>query len=241
MFQLGLITYPENSKHYRPSNYEAMHYEFLDKTRYIVPETWNLTRDDPAHRKIQTTLGRRILKLMSAGVEFDEHNAKNYICCQEAEWLLLANINIKSISDSGLRSPVVVTRDDCPVGIIKTYGDTMCYGLHDVPENGIIAGTFSALRPALELKKLPPVKHSWAMPLEAIGTLDPIRFSAFSIPLRHRSQLPGSFEEQEALGTDHEYIVKRAVDSLFEAVPMTNYLGVVAQLRTLSPDLVRAE
>src|SRR5665647_1130528 len=72
MFQLGLITYPENSKHYRPSNYEAMHYEFLDKTRYIVPETWNLTRDDPAHRKIQTTLGRRILKLMSAGVEFDE-------------------------------------------------------------------------------------------------------------------------------------------------------------------------
>ena len=171
---------------------------------------------------LSTKLGKRTLQLCQNGVEF---SSTFDTCCEEAEPKLLANLSRASISNDNWRSPVIVTNGTAPVAIIKQYGERTCYALTDIPEMDLIAGTFASVHSLLEETDIDPSPSAWQLPIEAIATFTPVRFSIFSLPPTGRRLIRcGAFttseKEKRVVNTTHQQIVGRAKQLLQNARPL---------------------
>ena len=171
---------------------------------------------------LSTKLGKRTLQLCQNGVEF---SSTFDTCCEEAEPKLLANLSRASIRNANWRSPVIISNGTTPVGIIKQYGEHTCYALADIPEMDLIAGTFASVHSLLEETDIKPSPTAWQLPIEAIATFTPVRFSIFSLPPSGRRLVRcGAFTsseiEKRVVSTTHQQIVGRAKQLLQYARPL---------------------
>ena len=170
-----------------------------------------------------TDLAKRALMLTKNGVVFDDTYPD---CCEEAEQRLLEGISPYAISNSSINSPIVVTHEHEPVGVIKRYKIRTMYGITDVPEHGIVSGAFHRISNDFS-PEAPSANHAWSVALEAkdAPTFEPVRLSVFTIPLEERLKLleyedPNNTLARLALQGSHEAITQSVIHAHANAVAM---------------------
>lgn len=170
-----------------------------------------------------------------------------YICGQ-AEPLITRSMQPDRIADGTKDSPVIIIRDDKPVGIVKQLGDINYYALEDDPDTTTHAGHL--YRTHLQSSHHRPFEresqdnvdyyrkltsdHAFYMPLEDLkdNITNGTQFSMFMIPLSERKDLivDGPFEgrgdelrKQEALQMTHDILRELAERALTSAERL--YIG----------------
>jgi hypothetical protein len=230
----------------------VLSYESAMRLVKCTKYTGNATLDDRlldfAAASPRTEIGARMQTLAAEGTFFETPTA-TYNCCSEAEWRLMRNLGTNSIRRSGYVSPIIVTCNDEPCGIIKTDNKMSCYGLGTVTygdicqplrhkriakEYRLIEGVFSSPAPNVSLDWLPLTSRPLKLPIDYLGEMQPMRFGMFSLPLGDREALLSTGDFQKvALKTTHDVLRKRAARLLKTAVtvemppmykPIRNYL-----------------
>jgi len=173
-----------------------------------------------------TDLGEKALELMETSVKFG--NAALLAGCPATESKLLYNISSESVASDNVRSPLIITNNGEPAGLIKGFGERSCYGLSTDLETGLVEGCFSEPSPYIEhlggiAERLPKTSRAWSLPIEEAGQFRPMRFSAFAVPVSKRVELLDNEDMewyQRVLWTSHGAIMKQAKKLLRNAVPL---------------------
>lgn len=219
LYQLGLIEAGNipGIDHSPPTRYSSL-IDLLHETQNIDDETAELVQvSDPDD--LRTQVGKSIFNLFENQVSFDGRYQD--ACCGEAEWRLAANISSSRVADRRRPSPIIVTNDEEPYAIIKSYGEDTVYGLVTDRDHGIVAGAFSSHSPEVSAYYLPRIDTAWKVEIDDIGLIDPIRYSIFSLPTIPRAQLQGNPKERSVLQLTHKQIARQAGRLLCKARQLT--------------------
>lgn len=172
---------------------------------------------------LSTDLALRALMLMQQGVTFDDSFED---CCHEAEARLLDGISPYAVSNPSINSPVVVTHENQPVGVIKRNKVRTMYAIADVFDHNIVNGAFHSITNDFR-PEAPSANHAWSVDLkdEAAPTFEPVRLSVFTIPLEERLKLlhfedPNDTLAKVALQGSHEKIIECILAAQKNAVPI---------------------
>lgn len=200
----------------------------------------HLRDKDPNALGLQTELAKHAVSLF----KLDVLSRIPMSICGQADALLARSMTPERIANPDKDSPIIVTRGDTAIGIVKQLGDINYYALESDTETSTYEGHLyrlnlhtSLFRPFLRgpLKQpsyddIPPYHlesdHAFTLPAEEIqgeihkGT----QFSSYMIPANARVNLQatdGSLSEAErqraALSTTHEELRDIAADSLATA------------------------
>lgn len=160
-------------------------------------------------------------KILDYGQRPDK--VRYHACCSGAEYKLVDSLNDKAVANARFTSPLILTKGDLPVGIIKGFGEDSFYGLVDDPEYGIVKGAFATPVNRNDMRQVPQSDHAWRAPIEALGRVIPLRLSLLTIPLEERLRLVEEAEDEDdriCLGTSHEDINEATERFLVDASVM---------------------
>jgi len=204
-------------------------YSVLLRTRSLTPEL--LQSRDVDGSDMRTDVGERAFALMSRGasngvaVRFGP--SEHMVGCFKTERKLLQNIAPSSVAADYYKSPIIITGNDEPIGIIKGKGEKSCYGLVDDFAHGLIRACFSQPTPYEDLgmvaEMLPRSSHAWLLPIEQAGQFAPLRFGAYAVDDRQRGGLAGGETLNWAklvLLSSHDGIARQAEKMKKTAVPL---------------------
>lgn len=221
----------DRSLYRHPSEWDGNHvYALVDSTRQIGqinPETTTSPSYSPT-----TKIGRTALDLIAGPnpVAFDSHYV--FGGCVETESKLLENIRPSSVANAEWRSPIVITQNQKAIGIVKGYGEDTCFALATIRELGLIKGTLSVAHSAVHIDGNPYTRagHPWQLPVAAFSRFEPIRFSVFAVPSKHRGPLAANATkkaEKRVLNTSHRQIRERAKSllNIAELLPLIDRHG----------------
>ncbi len=206
---------------------DAIH--MLGRTKYIGSgqSQERLISGSP---EVVTRLAQVVLTLCRQEVSFDRSYRDGV--CGEAEWRLARNIADESVRDPVYRSPVIVTRADEPIAIIKNHGENTCYGLTTSLVNGLVEGAFSTHSVAFDPESLPRTSQAWSIDINEVGMIAPKRFSMFVVPVKDRIGLDEPGNPQYIRSLTHDYIKRQAERLLKDARPVTADELCDAQIET---------
>lgn len=168
----------------------------IDDHVNLVDYLKEMTEDELSFRRtellvanqMRTEIGKRALYLARNSVNFDVWAN----CCEESEPRLIRALQPDAINNPLFKSPIILTHEGEPAGVIKRFGERTIYGLADHPDKDLYTSTFHGLKQhAKFIESLPPSDHAWEVPLDtpAIKYFAPLRISTFAAPLHERSAL----------------------------------------------------
>ena len=114
-------------------SYSDLHYLMIGTTLNIasIYSQWNRNRITADESQLQTDLGKRLLFLCNLP-RYNRSVDRNM--CGQAEPLIAASLDPKNIQSDTFPSPVIVTRNDQTVGVVKRDGVRGYYALRDDPQ-----------------------------------------------------------------------------------------------------------
>jgi hypothetical protein len=164
----------------------------------------NSTRafDDPARfgrvspSRLRTELGKAVYRLSTTGLPYQRN--ETMLACMSAEGKFVNSLDPADIAYEDNLSPLIITHENKPVAVIKSYGEQTALGLDNVDEHHIVKGALLAVSSHINYSFRDPAPHPFTLDAETmLQTLSgeqslpfqPIRFTSFMIPGSVRENL----------------------------------------------------
>ena len=202
--------------------YSGLHDLMVNLTRNIVAahNSTSSYEDASIAHNLVTDIGMRLLFLC-----YTKHQDLSVSrTCREAEPKIAASLHPDTIADNSRASPVIVTRDETVVGIVKQKGDNSYYALRDDPLTATYAGTIHQPNCTPDNRFLktvtPPTDHAWSIPIDEVRPYisNSRRLATFVLPVPPRKYLLHAMPFNAALTTSHETLVEYADTAAKDAV-----------------------
>ncbi len=161
--------------------------------------------------ELTTDLGRRLLYLCSTQ---NRVRQVDHSICSDCEPRLVSSTKPKKIEMVSGTSPVVVTKNDEPIGVIKRYGSRVYYPLHDDTDTSTYAGFVydtNVGNYSHPFQKMSNSTRAGNIPIEEVSNLfGGGRLTSLVLPVEAKQNLHLGFmqkQNREALTSTHKTVV----------------------------------